>query len=153
MHIRPGQAEDSPAIAALLTELGYPVTATAVTPRLERQLVHPDAVLLVAVDQEAVVGLISLHFVPQLALPGDFCRISYLCVAPASRGRGVGAALEAAAWNLAQERGCDRLEVHCHSRRTLAHRFYHRQGYTESPKYLVKPVEPSGLGDFKPTPS
>jgi GNAT superfamily N-acetyltransferase len=39
---------------------------------------------------------------------------------------------------LAKERGCDRIEVHCHSRRTDAHRFYSRQGYEESPKYLMK---------------
>jgi hypothetical protein len=29
-------------------------------------------------------------------------------------------------------------EVHCHSRRTVAHQFYERQGYHESPKYFVK---------------
>ncbi len=153
MQIRPGQVEDSPAIAALLTDLGYPVTATAIPQRLGPLLVHPDAALLVATEHDAVVGLISLHFIPQLALPGDCCRISYFCVAPEARGQGVGAALEAAAWELARSRGCDRLEVHCHSRRTLAHRFYHRQGYTESHKYFVKPVEASDLGDFKPASS
>jgi hypothetical protein len=30
------------------------------------------------------------------------------------------------------------MEVHCHSRRSEAHRFYARQGYIESPKYLMK---------------
>jgi GNAT superfamily N-acetyltransferase len=39
---------------------------------------------------------------------------------------------------LARERSCDRIEVHCHSRRTDAHRFYERQGYEESPKYFTK---------------
>lgn len=54
------------------------------------------------------------------------------------RGVGIGAALEARATELAKARGCDRIEVHCHSRRVDAHRFYFRQGYSESPKYLVK---------------
>lgn len=142
MQIRPGETTDSVAIAALLTALGYPVTPDFVTERLQRQLTHADAALLVAVENDAVVGFISLHFIPQLALLGDFCRISYFCVAPEARGQGVGAALETAASELAWARGCDRIEVHCHSRREQAHRFYDRQGYVESPKYLVKPAQP-----------
>ncbi|MBD2234510.1 GNAT family N-acetyltransferase [Phormidium tenue] len=138
MQIRPGQATDSGAIAALLTDLGYPVTAEFVTHSLQRQLPHADAAILVAVEQDTVVGLISLHFIPQLALPGDFCRISYFCIAPGARGQGIGTALETAASELAWARGCDRIEVHCHSRREQAHRFYNRQGYIESPKYLIK---------------
>lgn len=142
MQIRPGDLRDSTAIAALLTALGYPVTPEFVTHSLQRQLTHADAALLVAVAQDVVIGFISLHFIPQLALPGDFCRISYFCVAPGARGQGVGAALEAAASEQAQARGCDRIEVHCHSRREQAHQFYYRQGYVESPKYLVKPAQP-----------
>lgn len=130
------------AIAALLTELGYPVTAAFAAASIERQLAHPDAVLLVAVSGGAVAGLISLHFIPQLALTGDFCRISYLCISPDMRGQGIGAALEAAAAALARARGCDRIELHCHARRHQAHRFYARQGYVESPKYLQRPVLP-----------
>ncbi|MGG6241693.1 GNAT family N-acetyltransferase [Nodosilinea sp. AN01ver1] len=140
MHIRPGGMDDSGAIAALLSDLGYPATADSVASNLSRQLAHPDAELLVAVENDAVIGLISLHFIPQLALTGDYCRISYFCVAPEVRSQGVGAALEAAACGLARARGCDRIEVHCHSRRELAHQFYYRQGYTESPKYLQKSV-------------
>ncbi|PSN12986.1 GNAT family N-acetyltransferase [filamentous cyanobacterium CCT1] len=140
MQIRPGELADSGAIAALLTDLGYPTTAALVAANLPRQLDHPDATLLVAVEDDAVIGLIALNFIPQLALAGDYCRISYFCVAPEARGRGVGAALEAAACDLARAQGCDRMEVHCHSRRKLAHQFYYRQGYTESPKYLKKPL-------------
>jgi hypothetical protein len=46
--------------------------------------------------------------------------------------------MEAYCEQLARERGCDRMEVHCHSRRVRAHAFYGRQGYEESPKYLIK---------------
>ena len=34
--------------------------------------------------------------------------------------------------------GGDRMEVHCHSKRTNAHSFYARRGYEESPKYFLK---------------
>ena len=142
IHTRLATVEDRAAIAALLDDLGYPVDLDFLTRSIQRQLDHTDAVLLVAEVDQAVVGVISLHFIPQLALPGDFCRISYLCVSPEARGQGIGTALEARAYALAQERGCDRMEVHSHSRRWQAHRFYARQGYTEAPKYFVKFVQP-----------
>ena len=140
MQIRAAELTDGMAIAVLLSDLGYPVTEALVNQGIQRQLDHPDAVLLVAAAEDNILGMISLHFIPQLGLPGDFCRISYFCVSPEARGQGVGAALEVHACGLARGTGCDRMEVHCHSRRILAHRFYNRQGYTESPKYLIKPL-------------
>src|SRR5690606_26899121 len=71
-------------------------------------------------------------------LSGDICRISYLCVSARARSQGVGAQLEERAASLARQRGCDRIELHCHERRTDAHRLYYRQRYVESPKYLYK---------------
>lgn len=141
MQIREARIGDGEAIASLLAALDYPVTVGFVESKIEQQLKHHDARLLVAVEGGEIVGFISLHFIPQLALPGDFCRISYFCVNEGARSRGVGARLEEAAVALAQERGCDRIEVHCHARREFAHRFYYRQGYSESPTYLVKSLK------------
>ncbi|MGV6476295.1 GNAT family N-acetyltransferase [Azotobacter vinelandii] len=138
VDIRATLESDSDAISDLLASLGYPGTQPFIRARIGQLLAHPDEELLVATDGTTVVGVMSLHFIPQLALAGDFCRISYFCVDEASRGSGVGAALESYATELAIARGCDRMEVHCHSGRTDAHRFYHRQGYEESPKYLIK---------------
>ncbi|MEB3289173.1 MAG: GNAT family N-acetyltransferase, partial [Leptolyngbya sp.] len=86
IHLRPATVADSTEIVALLDDLGYPVDLDFLTRSIQRQLDHDDAVLLVAEVERAVVGVISLHFIPQLALPGDFCRISYLCVSPEARG-------------------------------------------------------------------
>jgi GNAT superfamily N-acetyltransferase len=138
--LRPATLQDAPALADLLGQLGYPGTEGFVAKRLRQLAAHPDALLQVAEAGGAVLGFISLHFIPQLALPGDFCRVSYLCVAQQARSRGVGAQLEAFAEREARARGCDRIELHSHERRTDAHRFYRRQGYVESPKYLVKPL-------------
>ena len=138
IKIRAATSEDAPAITALLDALGYPDTESFIEQRMAQLLAHPDAVLRVAVDGERVVGVILLHFIPQLALPGDFCRISYLCVAETVRSQGVGARLEAHTVQLARERGCDRIELHCHARRADAHRFYLRQQYRESPRYFLK---------------
>lgn len=138
IDIRDAQAADADAIAALLDALGYAGTSPFIHRRLAQLIAHPDERVLVAVDDARVLGMISLHFIPQLALAGDFCRISYFCVDERSRGDGIGALLEAHAVAAAKARGCDRVELHCHARRTGAHRFYERQGYVESPRYYVK---------------
>ncbi len=139
MHLRPATAEDSAAIADLLNQLGYPGTESFMPAKIARLQAHPDAWLRVAQDEAGqLLGFIGLHFMAQLALPGDFCRITYFCVGAAARSSGVGRQLEAAAEAEARARGCDRIEVHCHERRADAHRFYYRQGYEESPKYLMK---------------
>lgn len=138
IEIKVPQIPDAPAICALLDSLGYPGTEPFIERRIAQLLSHPDSQLLAAVEDGKVIGLISLHFIPQLALAGDFCRISYFCVGEDARGSGIGALLEQEAVSRARQRGCAGIEVHCHARRVDAHRFYFRQGYAESAKYLFK---------------
>jgi GNAT superfamily N-acetyltransferase len=140
IDFRIANESDAHSISELLKSLGYEQTPALTRNRIAQLVAHPDGELIVAASNARVVGVISLHFIPQLALAGDFCRISYFCVEEATRGEGIGAALESRATELARVRGCDRIEVHCNSRRIDAHRFYFRQGYCESPKYLVKSV-------------
>ena len=137
-HIRPATPADAPAIITLLTQLGYPGTADFLPQKLLKMLEHPDEILLVAEIENQVVAFISFHIIPQIALAGDFARISYFAVDAHARSLGIGKAIEEHCTALARQRHCDRIEVHCHSRRTDAHRFYFRQGYEESPKYLIK---------------
>lgn len=138
MQVRSAVQSDSESIAELLVSLGYPGTELFMDEKIRQLLSHPDATLFVAVEGSNVIGFVSLHFIPQIALEEDFCRISYFCVAETARNKGVGTMLEEEITFQAQRRQCDRIEVHCHSRREAAHRFYYRQDYLESPKYLVK---------------
>lgn len=95
---------------------------------------------LVAIENEneQVFGFISIHIIPQIALEGDFARISYFAVDENYRSMGAGKMLEEYCVQVATERNCDRIELHCHSRREKAYLFYYRQGYKESQKYLIK---------------
>lgn len=136
--LRPAAARDVPALVDLLHALGYPHTEDFLAQRLHALRAHPDSLLQVAEEDGAVLGLISVHFIPQLALAGDFCRVSYLCVDERARGGGIGARLLAFAEEQARQRGCDRIELHSHARRVDAHRFYAREGFEEVPKYLLK---------------
>lgn len=137
MSIRYATLGDAPVISRLLTQLEYPGTGSFLEGRLASMLEHPDETLLVW-DGPPVLGFLSLHFIPQIALQGDFARISYFVVDDSAHSQGIGRKLEEEATRLARERGCDRLEVHCASRRTQAHSFYAKHGYRESPKYLIK---------------
>ena len=141
MEIRPATLADAHKIADLLTQLGYPGTEPFIRGKIRELTGHPEGDLAVAVKGEEVLGFISIHFIPQLGLAGSFARISYMCVDENARGQGIGGRLEEHCERLARQRGCDRIEVHCHSRRKRAHIFYQRQGYEESPKYLMKKLD------------
>ncbi|MFS2223592.1 GNAT family N-acetyltransferase [Pantoea sp. B65] len=138
MNIRPAQVKDSFALSALLTELGYGGTESFIDKRLMQLIADADEMLLVAEHGQTVLGFLSLHFIPQLALAGDFARISYFCIAEGERSKGAGQQLLEYAEQMAQQRGCDRMEVHCHEHRIKANSFYQREGYSESPRYLIK---------------
>ena len=138
MSIRSARPGDGPAIEQLLDQLGYAGTGYFLPQKLDRMLADPAERLLVYETTAGVVAFISVHFIPQIAVAGDFARISYFSVADSVRGQGIGREMEEYVVMLAKERGCDRIEVHCHTRRADAHRFYFRQGYEESPKYLMK---------------
>jgi GNAT superfamily N-acetyltransferase len=138
MKVRAAVLADKEAIVALMEALDYAGTESFIDTRLMQLLAHPDEALLVATEGDEVQGVLSLHFLPQLALAGDICRISYFCVDDNARGAGVGQRLLLEGEALARQRGCDRLEVHCHSRRERAHAFYQREGFREVPKYFAK---------------
>lgn len=138
MLIRDAVVGDAAMVSQLLADLDYPASEAEVAQRIVSMAGNPDSRLLVAEEQGEALGFISLHFIPQIALAGEFCRISYLCVSSNSRGGGIGQRLVDEAERLSLARGCDRMEVHSHTRRVRAHQFYDRAGYEDSPKYLIK---------------
>jgi N-acetylglutamate synthase-like GNAT family acetyltransferase len=164
--IRRARHTDWPAISRLLDQLEYPGTEAFLPDKFGRMLEDPAETVLVwdsdpspsdttpsdpsqsdprssdtrsfDTSPSGILGLLSLHIIPQIALAGDFARISYFAVDTAARSKGIGLQMEEYATQLAREKGCELIEVHCHTRRTRAHEFYARQGYIESPKYLIK---------------
>lgn len=141
MSIRKAILADSEAIEDLLDQLDYPDTGGFLKQKMEMIFQNPLVILLVYEQEGRVVAFMVLEFLVQLGLKGDIARIGYFSVDHNYRGKGVGQAMEQYAEEQARERNCDRMEVHCHERRKDAHRFYYRQGYTESPKYLIKSLE------------
>src|SRR2546430_1589385 len=144
MGIRKASVYDHPGIKKLLDQLGYPGTGPFLVQKMEIVINNPFTELIVYEADKEIVAFMVLEFLPQLGLKGDIARIGYFAVDQAYQGKGIGREIEAYCESLAREKKCDRIEVHCHERRKDAHRFYYRQGYFESPKYLVK-----SLADIK----
>ncbi|MDC5427201.1 GNAT family N-acetyltransferase [Acinetobacter baumannii] len=138
MNIRLAQWEDTETICYLLKQMGYSQPLKVVQEQFQILSKDPNAITLVAADDLKVYGVLSLYFIPQIALQGDFAKIYYLCVDEKMRSKGVGHLLVQEAERIAKQRGCDRMELHSGIQRPLAHQFYLREGYVEAPKYFRK---------------
>jgi GNAT superfamily N-acetyltransferase len=139
VRIREARPEDTPALAALLAELGYPDESESVEARLRGFVRDPSLFVLAADDEGEVVGLASGTMMPLLHEDGSWCRLSALVVGENSRRAGVGAALVAAVEERARAAGCRYLEVTSGERpgRETAHAFYEALGLEQvSRRYL-----------------
>jgi len=141
--IRHARPDDSPALAALVTELGFPTPATAVSARLDAMLGASEGVLVATRDGEPV-GLLTFHVTPVLHRPTPVGRITALVVAEPVRGQGIGRALVEAAELLLARRGCGLAEVTSNRQLTDAHRFYERLGYEVTSLRFKKSLPPTG---------
>lgn len=139
MAIRPATSRDTEQICQLLDELGgYDNTKEFMSNRIGHIMHHPDHYLLVYEVSGGLLGLASLHIIPELGLMADTAILRYLVVSTKSRGQGVGKQLEERCVEIAKRRGCGQIQLHCAERREQAHAFYRRQGYLESPKWFTK---------------
>lgn len=135
--IRPARIEDAAAIAALTTQLGYPVDADGQARRLAPILASDrDAVLVVTDAADRPIGWI--HVQRRLFLEDDDQALSAgLVVDEAHRSGGLGAALMEAAEAWATARGLRSMRVQSRVERAGAHRFYARHGYAVMKTSLV----------------
>lgn len=132
--IRTAAAADAPAVAALLTELGYPSQAAAVAERLAAL----DGDVLLAEIEGAAAGVAAVARVHVLHDAAPWMRITTLVVSERFRSGGVGGALVRACESTARAAGCTRIEVTSNVRRDAAHRFYEQLGYATESRHLIK---------------
>jgi GNAT superfamily N-acetyltransferase len=136
--VRPAGAADAAGIASLFAELGYALSPADVAGRMTGPAGGGRSAVLVADRDGGVVGLATLHMVPVLHEPGDWCRLTSLVVHPSARRRGVGRALVAEAEARARAAGCARIEVTSALHRGGAHDFYRSQGYDQVSEHFLK---------------
>jgi GNAT superfamily N-acetyltransferase len=128
--IRPAAVSDAERLAALSTELGYPMTAAEAVARFQDLVRHADHALLVAEVAGRVEGWIQVSRTRVFEAPASV-EIAGLVVDAAARGRRIGAALVSAAEAWAAERDCRALRVRCNVVRKRAHAFYLRERFRE----------------------
>ena len=128
-HLRRARLEDAGEVARLVTELGYPVEARAILPRLQALLVHPDHLVTVATGPKDRLSGVIMAEHRLLLLYGSQVEIMGLSVGADSRRRGVGRALVKAVEDWAREFGSDKIVVRSNVVRPESHPFYEKIGY------------------------
>lgn len=141
------RAEDWPAVAGLLVELGRGVAAGTADDPVHRMqfaghLRNIATVTLVAEADGEVVGVIDMEYHQRLGDHRPQARVNDLVVADRARGRGAGAALLHRAEELARKRGCFRMTLVTAAWRERAIAFYEREGFQDYGRWLVKPLAP-----------
>jgi RimJ/RimL family protein N-acetyltransferase len=130
--VRIAGPRDAEAIAALLTDLGYPHTHEAAAATLLAWAAESQGEVLVAEDLGgAVAGFAAVHRIPHFGSPGAFARLVALSVDARHRRAGVGRRLMAAVERWATAHGCVDVEVTSLRSRDAAHGFYAALGYED----------------------
>jgi GNAT superfamily N-acetyltransferase len=133
--IRNARTSDAPAIAAAYDWLFAPAgirpadwSLDTAIQRLEAAMVDDHSAVLVAVDNESLVGFATVYLDIVSVRFGQRAWVEDLAVAPDRRSAGIGKALLDAAKSWARDHGAARLELESGSARVDAHRFYEREG-------------------------
>ena len=128
--IRPALMEDSPMLADLSRQLGYPSTEAQTAIRLSHLLNKQDHVILVAVlPDNRIIGW--MHLVISQRLECDaFLEIAALIIDQSSRNQGIGKQMVLASLLWAAEHHLSNVVVRSNIIREDAHRFYKRHGFS-----------------------
>ena len=126
--LRPAQATDAPAIAALFTDEGYPAGPSDIVGRLER-FDTPDSRVVIAEHDGAILGFIAVHAMARFEHDDSILRILALVVDAGARERGVGRTLMAEAERIGRELGAAFVELTAGHHRPEARHLYESLGY------------------------
>jgi GNAT superfamily N-acetyltransferase len=138
LQIRSSCQDDSPAIARLISQLGYPTSTEEMQARLKPILEDTNQVTLVAEYQNAIIGMVGAGIGHYYERNGSYGRIFTIVVDEAYRSQGVGSALVAAIEHWLRSRDVISIIINSGTHRREAHRFYERLGYQETGIRLVK---------------
>jgi GNAT superfamily N-acetyltransferase len=141
-QVREARAEDWPGVARLLAELGRPAPSPGEEEAFRDVFVaylgRNDAIALVAVEDDEIVGFLDLEFRRRINFIAEQAWIPDLVVTERRRSAGVGRALLSEAERIARERGCWGMSLESATWRERAHAFYIREGWSDTGKAFNK---------------
>ena len=129
--IRPADAGDADAIAALFTDEGYPAGPSDIVERMTR-FASDHSRVVVAEHDETILGFIAVHALPRFEHDDRILRVLALVVDAGARERGVGHALMTEAERIGAQLGAAFIEVTAGHHRADARRLYESMGYDAS---------------------
>jgi GNAT superfamily N-acetyltransferase len=138
MRITTASPADIPALADLLTilftqEVEFIPDRAAQMRGLNRIIDNPEfGCILVARDQDAIVGMVNLLYTISTALGERVAILEDMVVLPSARGSGIGTQLLQAAIAYARTVGCKRITLLTDQSNEIAQQFYAKQGFTVS---------------------
>lgn len=138
MQITPATDADVPALCELLgvlfaQEAEFRPDPARQAAGLRAIMGHPDVGrVLVLRDASAVLGMVSLLFVPSTALGGRVALLEDMVIRPDARGHGAGSRLLQAAIDFARSAGCLRITLLTDADNLAGQRFYSRHGFERS---------------------
>ncbi len=149
MLVRPASRTDLDPIVAMLSD--DPLGATREDPSLPAAQAYVDAfgaidadpnqILLVAVDEDDVLGCLQLTLIPGLSRRGMWRgQIEGVRIHRSARGRGLGAQMVGKAIDICRDRGCGLVQLTTDTTRPEALRFYEKLGFVQSHHGLKLPL-------------
>ncbi len=129
--VRRARFADAPALARLLTELGYPQEAEETHVQLGAWAGDPRGIVLVAESDGSPAGLVAAYATRYMERPGSFARVVALAVDPARRRSGLARRLLGAVEVWAAGLGCREIEITSSRRRDDADAFYRALGFVD----------------------
>lgn len=139
VRIRPPRPTDSPAIAGLMGELGYPAWPDEIPARLkELALDAQTSAVWIAELEGSAVGIATAKKFPAIHQSTPVVWLTVLVVSDKARGRGVGKRLVAEAEEWARDQGARKIALTSALHREEAHDFYKRLGYEHTGVRLAK---------------
>ncbi len=139
LELRSAAATDAPALAALLTAAGHPVSPAAMAERLDA-VRHGSGTALLALEWGPPSGLVALHWRPTLTATLPVAHVSLLLVDAPARHRGIGRLLVKAAAQAARVAGCGTLELASLDAQHDLHAFCQANGFTVQGPCFVRPL-------------
>jgi len=132
VKIRKAAISDAENIRLLLIDLGYSLDIEDVRKNIEALEENSKNKIILAIDNDMAVGLITIAWQTILHYPAPIARITGFVVSAKQRSKGIGQKLLAAAEECARKEGCSHIELTTASHRKEAHGFYARAGYEQN---------------------
>ena len=135
--------QDHPALAALLAQLGYPVSPEDLPGRLQRFGELASGRVLVAEADGAVVAFAAWEVTHPIHHATPVAHLSSFAVLDSSRRRGIGRRLLSACEEAARAAGCALVVLTSANGREDAHAFYPSSGYETTGLRFAKRLVPT----------